>query len=97
MIDAVLDALGERHCLLLSRHGEDNLASIHNSGDPDRERHSRDGSEVISEETSVRKDRIVCECLDASARDEGRARLPKGHKSAEPNRRNNASTHLVEG
>lgn len=70
VVHAVLDALGQGDRLLLARDDENYLSSVHHGCDADGESHSRNGSEVVAEEASVRKDRVVSEGLDASARDE---------------------------
>lgn len=75
--DAILDALCERCRLLLPGHDENDFSGVHDRSNSNRKGHARYSSEIIVEEASVGKDRLVGEGLDASARDEGRAGLQK--------------------
>lgn len=57
--------------LFRPRNDQDDLTSIHNSGDTDSEGHAGDSGQVVVEEPGVRKDRIIRERLDARARNKG--------------------------
>ena len=96
MIDAVLNALGECHSLLLTRNDEDDLSGVHYRGDTDRERHPRNSREVVVKESSIGEDRVIRKCLDASARDERRSRLFGPSRSVESWGLTKTATHFVE-
>lgn len=67
VVHSLLDTLLQSKCFACSQDDDDDLSSLENSLNTDRQRHSRDLTQVIVEEAGVGQDGIIRQGLDAGS------------------------------